>query len=160
MPAIIEVEQRSPEEMRAGILKLEAAMKAMLDSQVDLKVEHHFAPGIYMRALLIPKGTCLTGKIHKTEHLNILSQGEMTVWTEGGMKRIQASTVVKSLPGIKRAGFAHEDSVWITVHANPTEEPDAEKLEEMLVVDTFEEFLFHMESKQLTEGAGICHSSP
>ena len=139
----------NPAEMRAKIMKLESAMMAMPEHHIECKVTHHFADGVYMRELLIPKGCCLTGKIHKTEHMNILSQGEMTVWTESGMKRLSASTVIKSLPGIKRVGFAHEDSIWITVHHNPEGEKDLDKLEEMIIAKTFEEALQFVDLKKI-----------
>jgi quercetin dioxygenase-like cupin family protein len=130
-------------QMRASILRLEAAMLATPGHLLapDFKTTHHFTPGIYMRELFIPKGTTLIGKIHKHEHLNILSQGDITVWTDDGMKRLTASTVIKSQPGIKRVGHAHEDSVWITVHLNPTDERDVDLIEEMLTAKTFEEVL-------------------
>lgn len=118
---------------------LESAMLAMTDRHVEFQVAHHFAPGVYMRELFIPKGTTLTGKIHKTEHLNILSQGDLSVMTESGVKRLKASTVVKSQPGIKRAGYAHEDSVWITVHHNPDDARDVDLIEERLIAKTFAE---------------------
>ena len=137
--------------MRAKIMALETAMFAMPEHHIEFKVTHHHAPGIYMRELLIPKGACLTGKIHKTEHMNILSQGEMTVWTESGMKRLKASTVIKSNPGIKRVGFAHEDSIWITVHHNPEGETDLDKLEEMIIAKTFEEALQFAKLKKIEE---------
>jgi quercetin dioxygenase-like cupin family protein len=120
--------------------------------QVEIKTTHYFAPGVYMRQIFIPKGVTVTGKIHKTEHLNILSQGELSVWTEDGVKRLKASTVIKSKPGIKRVGFAHEDSVWITVHHNPEGETDTDKLEEMLIAKTFEEALGSPEVKQIQGG--------
>jgi hypothetical protein len=141
----------SPEEMRGKILALEAAMMAMPEHQIQIKTTHHFAPGVYMREIFIPKGTTLTGKIHKTEHMNILSQGELSVWTEDGVKRLTASTVIKSSPGTKRVGFAHEDSVWITVHPNVTEERDTDKIEEMLIAKTFDEVLGFTDQKQIEE---------
>lgn len=137
------------EKMRGKILDLEAVMYAMPEHQIELPVTHHFAPGIYMRELFIPKGTVLTGKIHLTEHLNILSQGHLQVWTEDGIKTLHASTVIKSQPGIKRAGHALENSVWITVHHNPTNEHDVKKLEDMLVVDSYEALLSFIEKKQI-----------
>lgn len=145
---------KSTAEMRTSILKLEAAMLAMPGHLLadDFKTTHHFSPGIYMRELFIPKGTTLTGKIHKHGHLCILSQGEVSVWTEGGMKRVSAPAVIQSEPGIKRAFYAHEDSIWITVHHNLDNEKDIEKLEEMLVVDTFEELLGFMEKNQIEGG--------
>jgi hypothetical protein len=142
-------EKLSTEELRGKILQLEAALLAMPEIHVQMETVHHFAPGVYMRELRIPKGTVLTGKIHKTEHLNILSQGSLDVMTEDGIKKLTASTVIKSQPGIKRAGYAHDDCVWITVHHNPTDEQDVLKLEEMLVTTTYEEFLGFMESKKL-----------
>jgi quercetin dioxygenase-like cupin family protein len=144
-------EARTPEEMRGKILELERAMLARPDLHIEFKTVHHFAPGIYMRELHIPKGAILTGKIHKTEHLNILSQGRLIVWTEDGMKELSASTVVKSLPGIKRAGHALEDSVWITVHPNPEDIEDVKRLEDMLVVDSYEQLEAFMALKQITK---------
>lgn len=137
----------SPSEMRSKILALEAKLRGL--TQIECPVKHHFAPGVYMRELFIPKGTTLTGKIHKTEHLNILSQGELTVWTEDGMKRLTASTVIKSQPGIKRVGYAHENSVWITVHHNMDDGQDVEKIEEMLIARSFDEALGFVQPKQI-----------
>jgi hypothetical protein len=151
----------TPAEMRAKILALEEQMLALPSEaeagpgeprRVELTVRHHFSPGIYMRELHIPKGVALTGAIHRTEHLNILSQGVLRVWTEDGMKTLTASTVIKSLPGIKRAGFALEDSVWITVHHNPTEERDVEKLWDLLVTTRFEDVLTSAAEHKKIEG--------
>jgi quercetin dioxygenase-like cupin family protein len=142
-------EEKTPAQMRSLIMQLEAAMMAMPEHHVEIKTTHHFAPGVYMREIFIPKGTTLTGKIHRTEHMNILSQGDLSVWTEDGVKRLKASTVIKSQPGIKRVGFAHEDSVWITVH--PTEETDIDKLEDMLIAKSFDEVLGFAEPKQIVK---------
>lgn len=146
--------KRTTEEMRKLIVGLETVIQAMPGNLTakDFNTKHHFSPGIYMRELSIPKGTVLTGKIHKTAHLNILSQGKLTVWTEDGMKTLSASTVILSQPGIKRVGFAHEDSVWITVHHNSDGEMDVEKLESKLTVETFEEFYLSTGSQPLLEG--------
>lgn len=154
-----ETEGKTPEEMRAKILQLEEALLAQPKSIAgspgridDLPVNNHFACGVYMRELPIPKNMVLTGKIHKTEHLAILSQGDVSVWTEGGMKRLKASSVIKSNPGMKRVIFAHEDSVWITVHPNPTDQQNIEEIEDRLVTETFEKFLAFMNQGQIEGG--------
>lgn len=139
----------APNLLRDKIVALEAVMLRM--PQVEIKTTHHFAPGIYMREIFIPKGTTLTGKIHKTEHLNILSQGDLSVMTEDGIKRFKASNIIKSNPGIKRVGFAHEDSVWITVHPNVTDERDVPAIEAALVVDTFDQFLAFSEKPKIPD---------
>ena len=99
--------------------------------QLPIETHHHFAPGQYAREIVIPAGTLLTGKKHKTEHLNVVSKGEITVWTEDGMRRIKAPFTFVSKPGTKRVGLAHEETVWITIHA--TSETDLVKLEAELI---------------------------
>jgi quercetin dioxygenase-like cupin family protein len=106
--------------------------------QADLKVKHGFAPGVYARKLYVPKGTILTGKVHKFAHWNVLLKGHIEVMTEHGVKHVRAGDMFVSPAGTKRAGFAHEDSVWVTMH--PTNETDVAKIEADVVVDTFEEF--------------------
>jgi quercetin dioxygenase-like cupin family protein len=139
---------RTKEEMRGLIINLELAMKAMPERQIEIPTFHHFAPGVYMREVRIPKGAALVGMIHKTEHLNILSKGKLRLATEDGVRVLEASMVVKSTPGIKRAAEAIEDSVWITVHPNVSNEQDVEKLKADLVVDTFEQFLAFREGEK------------
>jgi hypothetical protein len=82
----------------------------------------------------IPKGAYLVGKEHKTRHLNILATGKMTVWTVHGRIDICADkgpVIYESPAGAKKVGYAHEDSVWLTVH--PTDEVDQDRLEFQLI---------------------------
>lgn len=111
------------------IFRLENELKKL--EQIEIQTTHHFAKGIYAREIKIPAGTVLTGKIHKTEHLNIVSQGKIAVWTEDGMKVIEAPFTMVSRPGTKRVGYALEDTVWTTIHG--TEEKDLERLETELI---------------------------
>jgi hypothetical protein len=101
---------------RAQIEEAERALAAHPGRLDDLPVVHHFAPGMYARELHIPAGVMLTGKIHKTRHMNVLSAGEITVWTEDGMQRLSAPFSFESQPGTKRIGYAHTDCVWTTYH--------------------------------------------
>lgn len=153
MPTPEQASGLTQDQLRKRIWDLESAMLAA-DASVQIKLEakHHFSPGVYMRELFIPKGVVLTGKIHKTEHHNILSQGDLTVMTENGMKRLTASTIIKSGPGMKRAGYANEDSVWITVHANPDEITNPDELESKLVAATEQEFFEYLESRKQIGG--------
>lgn len=123
--------------MRVKIERLEGMMRQVED-QVEIKPVHRFADGLYAREIFIPKGTLLTGKIHKREHLNIVALGEISVLTEAGPQRIKAPFTMVSLPGTKRVGYAHEDTVWITVHA--TDETRVELVEDELVVDTYDQY--------------------
>ncbi len=107
---------------------------------IELEAIHHFAPGLYARELRIPAGVLLTGKIHKTEHLNILAKGRIEISSHGESREMIAPQIFVSPPGTKRAGYAHEDCVWITIH--PTEETDLIKLEQDLVTNSFDEIEF------------------
>jgi hypothetical protein len=115
--------------LESACLELEAAGHG-----VQLETWHHFADGLVARTILIPAGTTLTGAEHKAEHLNIC-HGDISVWTEAGMKRLTGHHVLASLPAAKRVGHAHADTWWTTVHLNPGNERDITKLEDALVVD-------------------------
>lgn len=83
----------------------------------QFQIKHYFSDGIYMRELFIPAGDLIVGKIHKTRHLSIMSKGDKSMMTEFGITRIQSPYVEESMPGMKRAGYAHTDTVWTTIHA-------------------------------------------
>lgn len=121
---------------REQIARLEDGMLALEahGHGVEIGTWHHFADGLVARTILIPAGTCLTGAAHKAEHLNIAC-GDITVWTEQGMRRLTGYHVLASMPGAKRVGLAHADTWWTTVHANPDNERDTARLEDALVDD-------------------------
>lgn len=99
---------------------------------VELPLKHYFADGLYAREMTIPPGAGLTGKVHKTEHIAVISKGDITVWSEEfGTKRIKAPCTFVSAPGTRRAAIAHEETIWTTFHA--TRETDIDKLEAELV---------------------------
>lgn len=109
---------------------IEAAERklAAMDTRImELPIVHHFVPGMYAREMHIPAGVMLTGKTHRHAHMNVLLKGDITVWTEEGMKRLQAPYSYESKPGTKRIGLAHTDVVWITYHF--TFETDLERIE-------------------------------
>lgn len=114
----------------AKIMRLESEMARL--PQLHIEPVHHFSDGIYAREITIPKGAVLTGKMHATDHLNIISKGDITVLTENGMQRIKAPATILAKAGMKRVGYAHEDTVWTTIHG--THETDLEKLEAELII--------------------------
>ncbi len=123
-------------DFKTAILAAEDILKASFP-QIGPEVIHHFSPGIYAREMRIPKGTILTGKIHKTEHLCILN-GDIEIASQDGKGRFTGYLTFLSKPGVKRIGYAHEDTVFTTIHA--IKGTDISALEEELVVDTFEQY--------------------
>lgn len=114
---------------REAIVRLQAELAKL--PQIELDTQHFFVKGMYARQITIPAGTTLVGKVHKSEHFFMLLKGDMTLWTEEGMRRVQAPYVACAKPGIKRVGLAHTDSVCINVHT--TELTDLEQIEQELV---------------------------
>lgn len=141
------------ENIREKVAIMEAEMLHM--PQVVMTPVHHFAEGLYARELLIPAGTVIVGKVHLAEHLNFLMKGDITVWTDDGMKRLQAPCILKSRPGVKRVGLTHEDTIWVTVHAtDEIEGCDVVALENKLTVPTMADYdmLVAEQVKGLLEG--------
>lgn len=102
--------------------------------QVECALEHHFTPGLYSRQIFNPKGTFIITKTHKTEHQFVISKGKLSIWTEDdGVKTVSAPYFGITKPGTRRLIFSHEDTVFTTFHANPDNETDIAKLEEVLI---------------------------
>lgn len=127
-----------PLTIKEKIDALESKMREL--PQVTIPVRHYFADGLYVREITIPKGTLLTGILHRYESIDVVSQGEMSVVNEKGeAKRIVAPCTLFSPPGVKKAGFAVEETLWTSIHANPTNERDIETLERTLFECTEED---------------------
>lgn len=114
---------------------------------VELEVTHHFAPGIYVREMFLPKGTVAVGKVHKTSHMTVISKGRLALCDENSMRILEAGAHFTSEAGTKRAVYVHEDSILSTIH--PTDEKDPKTLERLLVVETLEQYETFLESLNL-----------
>lgn len=115
---------------RSQIDRLEAELKSL--PQVDIPVQNDFAPGLYVRTIKVPKGATLTGKVHATEHVFIISKGSMLIATEDGKRVVKAPFQCIGKPGMKRVGYALEDTVCTNIHI--TDETDLMRLEAELII--------------------------
>lgn len=127
MPLDIQITQNSP--ARSQVERLETEMLAF--PQAGIPVVHGFGPGFYARSIAIPAGTVLTGKVHATEHIFMVTEGDITLITDEGVVRVQAPYQAICKPGMKRAGYAHADTVCVNIHI--TNQTDLEKLEAELI---------------------------
>lgn len=110
-----------PSEFKERIKNLESKMLDM--PQVQIPTEHIICNGIAARKITIPAGVTLTGAIHLTEHLNLVN-GDITVVTEEGEKRLTGMHLFVSKPGTKRAGSTHAETTWICFNATNLTDPD------------------------------------
>ena len=53
-----------------------------------------------------------------------------------------------SEPGTKRLAYTHTEVVWTTVHHNPDNETDLEKLEEMIIAENYLAYEKHTELEE------------
>ncbi|HXC04592.1 MAG TPA: hypothetical protein VNZ86_07550 [Bacteroidia bacterium] len=101
--------------------------------QYEPKTDHYFADGMYCRSVFRHKGVVVVGKVHKKEHFYIISRGKVAVTGCGLDKIYEAGDVIISKPGTKRAVYAMEDSICVTVHRISCESKDIEEIERELV---------------------------
>lgn len=132
-------------EIRDKIFAAEEFMKQQ--PQIDIPVQHYFSDGVYAREIKIPAGVILTGEIHKFRQLNILSFGEMSVYTEQGIQRVSAPFTVVSPPGTKRIAYTHTECVWTTIHG--TDETDVDIIRAKFIAKDEQEWLEFCNSNQL-----------
>jgi len=99
----------------------------------DLVNEHHFAPGIYIREMLIKKGDFVIGKKHKTKHFNIILSGSGKMIYNGELKEVNSGDIFVSEANMRKSLLAYEDVRILNIF--PTNETNIEKLEEELSHD-------------------------
>ena len=128
-------EVKTIERDRVNALELE--MRKM--PQLELLTQHYFSPGLYTRALHIPKGCLLTGAIHKYPILNIMMTGDISVLIGEEVKRIKAPFVIVTPAGSKKIGYAHEYTIWMGVMR--TDETDIAKIEDHFVAKSDEKYI-------------------
>jgi hypothetical protein len=133
----------NPIDVRKNILDFEAYIGKIEGAEFGdndkCPLKHSFAEGIYCREIFIPKGMLLIGKIHKHSHPVFIMKGDISIVSEEGIRRIKAPAYVISPAGVKRVGYAHEDTVWVTVHDNVTNETDLGKLEDAIIAKSYNE---------------------
>lgn len=113
--------------------KLEEAMLQL--PQVSVPVKHHFGPGVYMREITMPAGAWAMGHAHRHDCVNIVISGKASMMGEDGrVVVLEGPKTFLSKAFQRKLGFIHEDLTHITVHPNPDDVRDLDKLEEMLLV--------------------------
>ncbi len=110
-------------------------------------LKHTFGDGTYIRQMSMTKGSWCIGKIHKQNHVWFLLSGMITVATDSGTIDHIAPCYTKSPSGAKRIIYAHEDSIFVTVHKNPNDYKDIDTLEKYIVAETYKEYEEYINKK-------------
>ena len=131
--------------LRKDILDFEQMLSATPNAKFGnnngmTSLKHSFSEGIYAREIFIPKGAALTGKIHKNSCHIFLMKGDITIVSEEGKKRMKAPCYFVCKAGMKRIGYAHEDTIWVNIHGNSDNTTDLVKIEERETANTYLEY--------------------
>lgn len=116
----------------------------------ECPVTHRFTNGCYLREILMPTGTRIIGKIHATEHFNILLTGKVTVVTAEGSEYIEAPHTFISKAGVQKIVIIHEECRWQTVHV--TDKTDLKEIEKEVIVESYDQLLI---DGLLSNGQGV-----
>jgi hypothetical protein len=145
---VMELTECQVNELLAGAMveQIEAMEELMLEQeQVSIPAISNNINGMYTRQIMIPRDTVLTGRVHLFDYVDIMLSGDITVSTPEGTHRYTGFNVFHGKAGRKRAGYAHEDTHWITVHN--TEVSDGDEFMKTLTVQTMKDFNLLLENK-------------
>ena len=117
----------STEARREAIGALEQEMAK--HPQVEQPLTHHFTDGLYAREIFNPKGCLIITQRHKEHNFSFILRGRLIVITDEGRKELAAPAFFETKPGTKRVLYSVEDTVFVTVHPNPTNTQDVPALE-------------------------------
>lgn len=131
---------------REPIMGIENFLRAAVDAGEisdtvnDQPLEHDFITGLpggnlYARQMILLKDNLIVGKIHRYPCFNFIMSGRCQVYSEDGIKHVVAPYFFKSLPGAKRAVYAEEETVWVTVHS--TTKTDLKEVEAELIAPSY-----------------------
>lgn len=124
-----------------GFIKKVTLLEWMMlqGDQVDVPVKHGYHGGMYSREIEIPKGTLLTGMIHKFDHYAVMLTGDLTVSvSHDKFERLGPGVVAGVHAGNKRIAYAHEDTRWVTFHSIDCKSFD--DMYDYLTVPTIEDY--------------------
>jgi len=106
--------------------------KEIVDHKV-LGLKHSFADQVYIRQMEMEQGRLVVGAIHKHLHVWFLLTGNLTISTKDGVEDYEAPCYVISKPGTQRVIYANEDSIFVNIHKNPTNNKNIKELEKEIV---------------------------
>ena len=97
---------------------------------------------LYARQITVKKGVCLTGRVYKRDHLEVMLSGSIIILSaDGGTKQYDGQNVIEAKAGKRQAGFALEDTVWLTVNVVPNQVQENLDFTSVLSFEAYEDFL-------------------
>lgn len=133
------------EMFKSNIGNLANHLRAM-DNDTTSIIEY-FASDSYVREMVIPAGTCVIGRVHKTDCINILLEGEIVIVdNDGNRKEMKSPQVFIAKAGHQKAGFAIKDTRWLNCFS--CKEEQLSDVVNHFTVETEEDYIKLLENKQ------------
>lgn len=133
---------------KAAIESLEALL--LPAAQMEIQYVHTFAPGVYVREAHVKGGMIGVGHEHKTKNINVVLKGRLKIVAGDEVIELVAPCVFVSEPGVRKVAHFLEDTIWLNVLHNPTNETDLKKLEDLFVIKS-ETYKAFQEAKEIKE---------
>ena len=99
----------------------------------EIPIKHSFADQVYLRQMDMSKHQLVIGAIHNHKHIWFLMTGKVSIRTNNEIITHIAPCYTVSEPGDQRVIYAHEDSIFINIHKNPSNNKNIEELEKEIV---------------------------
>jgi len=111
------------------------------------EVSHVTTDNLYGRWFKAPRGTVISTRVHKEDHISVMLKGEILVVDQDGNKSIlTAPAVFVTKAGTKRAIYVKEDFEFLTVHH--LKHANLDTVKDDLTCDSLKEY------RQLVYGGG------
>lgn len=82
--------------------------------QTVVPTRHLVVAGLYCRSITVEPGMVITGASHRDDHICVVD-GDITVTTDAGPRRLTGRHELMGRAGHKRAGFTHATTHWTTI---------------------------------------------
>jgi hypothetical protein len=116
---------------------IDALEKMMVDNlpKAHCPLGHDFGDWLYVRKIILHAGSKITSRIHRWRHPFFILFGKVKIWQDDGesWRIIEAPYDGMTERGTRRVLDALEDTVFITVHYNPTNTTDLSELEDWII---------------------------
>lgn len=109
------------------IVRLQSTMLPIQSEQPE--PQHIFHDGWYERRLLVPAGMLVVGKIQRHAHFFGVIRGHAWLISAFGQHEVRGGFAKTSRPGIKHIAAAIEDTLFVTLHRNPSNTRDLAQIE-------------------------------
>lgn len=112
--------------------------------QVEPDCGQLFLPGLYSRTITIPTGMILTGGVHKTDSIIVVSKGEIIVATENGNITIKAPAQFIGKKGTKRIAYCVDECVWTNIHQYDGPQMNVDDMKDHITCDNYADYEIYL----------------